>query len=914
MLQIKEITKTYTSKTNPESNVTALKNVSLIFGDSGLVFIVGKSGCGKSTMLNILGGLDTPDCGEMIIDQKSSLSFKKSDFDSYRNTCVGFVFQEYNLIDDFTVEKNISIAISLQGKKASKDTVDECLKKVDMAGCAKRRPNQLSGGQKQRVAIARALIKDPKIILADEPTGALDSETGSQIMKLLKDLSKDKLVIVVSHDLQYAKKYGDRIIKLKDGCVIGDSNPKPEDKKQNNLSLIKSKLGLFDSIKLAIRSLKCKFSKLILTIILSVVAFSTFGVMSAFTNWNRIDAITYTINNSDNKEISLKSINDSTYYSGIFTEAKTKEIKNKYTDVFVKEIVGASRYGDRIGHLSISSRGINNPRLPGVAFSKVYENADVYGYTCFSDDDLKKSGFDLEGRLPLSQNEIAISKIHYDSLKKADGLTTYEGLVISLTTNESSNIDFNVVGVIDNHFDTKKYAKITESDFINDKNLADRLHSDIVNSFTGIVYLNDSAFNSIKESEYSSLTYLDDGVFNEIKINDIYSDLESLYNDYLNKKYEIFCRDSEYYLWNDNHIILQARWFFENGYKESIHAQKYTKTVTDAEGTYEVVYEFNYDIQAWERTSEKPDGTLVIPEKPDLNITKQDFIDKQFVKNNKVELKDLLDNDGYFVELSGNDLILGIDSPSSTIYDQFVHGNQEIEIFSNNKALDQNKISFMFLQYDVETGEMYTGCKLTISNNLRQKIDETNKGYWKLNAVLTNNPSLNRDFVKYCNSIDSEGNRIEIQNVSTNLVGQIDSFMKGIVSTICVCVAFALALFSSLLLMNFLFISVSYSKKEIGILRGLGARNIDVLKIFAEEGLIISLINGVIASVVAIIGCLIINGQFAKALGYNVAILNISPVQPLLILACCLISSLLACALPILKNANKKPIDTINNH
>ena len=123
-----------------------------------------------------------------------------------------------------------------------------------------------------------------------------------------------------------------------------------------------------------------------------------------------------------------------------------------------------------------------------------------------------------------------------------------------------------------------------------------------------------------------------------------------------------------------------------------------------------------------------------------------------------------------------------------------------------------------------------------------------------------------------------------------------------------------LALFSSLLLMNFLFISVSYSKKEIGILRGLGARNIDVLKIFAEEGLIISLINGAIASVVAIIGCLIINGQFAKALGYNVAILNISPVQPLLILACCLISSLLACALPILKNANKKPIDTINNH
>lgn len=914
MLRVKEITKTYFSKTSHENNVVALNNVSLNFGDSGLVFIVGKSGCGKSTMLNVLGGLDTPDCGEMIIDQKSSLSFKKSDFDSYRNTCVGFVFQEYNLIDDFTVEKNISIALSLQGKKASKDTIDECLKKVDMAGCAKRRPNQLSGGQKQRVAIARALIKDPKIILADEPTGALDSETGSQIMKLLKDLSKDKLVIVVSHDLQYAKKYGDRIIKLKDGCVIGDSNPKPEDKKQNNLSLIKSRLGLFDSIKLAIRSLKCKLSKLILTIILSVVAFSTFGVMSAFTNWNRIDAITYTINNSDNKEISLKSINDSTYYSGIFTEAKTKEIKNKYADVFVKEIVGASRYGDRIGVLSISNRGSNNPNLPGVAFSKAYENIDVYGYACFSNGDIQKSGFDLEGRLPSNQDEISISRIHYESLKKANGLTTYDGLILRLAVNETSENDFKVVGVVDNHFDTKKYAKITELDLKNDKNLADRLHSDIVNSFTGIVYLNDSVYNSIKENEFSSLTYLDDGVFNEIEINNIYSGLESLFVDYLNKKYEIYCRDNEYYAWADNQIVLQPQWFSKNGYERDSYGSKYTKIVTDAEGTYEVVYEYNYDTHVWERTSEMADSTLVLPEKPNLNITKQDFIDKQFVKNNNIVLGNLLNSDGSFVELSENDLVLGIDSPSSNAYDRFVRGNQEIEIYNSNKIMNQNKVSYMFLRYDGETGEIYTDCKLAVSNNLKQTIQDENKGCWKLNAVLTNNPSLNKGFVKYCNSVDSEGNRIEIQNISTNLVSQIDSFMKGIVSTICVCVAFALALFSSLLLMNFLFISVSYSKKEIGILRGLGARNIDVLKIFAEEGLIISLINGVIASVVAIIGCVVINAQFAKTLGYNVAILNISPVQPLLILACCLISSLLACALPILKNANKKPIDTINNH
>ena len=148
---------------------------------------------------------------------KSSSTFSKSDFDSYRNTYVGFIFQEYNILSEFSIEDNLSLALELQGKKKDKEKVDYLLKQVDLDGFAKRKPNTLSGGQKQRIAIARALIKDPKIIMADEPTGALDSKTGKQVFDTLKKLSKDHLVIVVSHDREFSEIYGDRIIELKDG-------------------------------------------------------------------------------------------------------------------------------------------------------------------------------------------------------------------------------------------------------------------------------------------------------------------------------------------------------------------------------------------------------------------------------------------------------------------------------------------------------------------------------------------------------------------------------------------------------------------------------------------------------------------------------------------------------------------------
>ncbi|MBO5021441.1 MAG: ABC transporter ATP-binding protein, partial [Clostridia bacterium] len=220
MLETKELVKIYKPKKGVP--VTALDKVSLKFGETGMVFLLCKSCSGKSTLLNLLGGLDKYDGGEIIIKGVSSKDFKQKHFDSYRNTYVGFIFQEYNVLDDFTVGANIALAIELQNRKATDSEINEILKEVDLEGFGARKPNELSGGQKQRVAIARALVKKPQIIMADEPTGALDSNTGKQIFDTLKKLSREKLVIVVSHDREFAENYADRIIELSDGKVISD--------------------------------------------------------------------------------------------------------------------------------------------------------------------------------------------------------------------------------------------------------------------------------------------------------------------------------------------------------------------------------------------------------------------------------------------------------------------------------------------------------------------------------------------------------------------------------------------------------------------------------------------------------------------------------------------------------------------
>lgn len=274
MLVLNNIVKTYVTG---DVRVDALNGVSVAFRDSEFVAVLGPSGCGKTTLLNILGGLDRYDKGDLIINGVSTKKYSDRNWDAYRNHSVGFVFQSYNLIPHQTVLANVELALTLSGvsKEERRARAVAVLEKVGLGDQLKKKPNQMSGGQMQRVAIARALVNDPEILLADEPTGALDSETSVQIMDLLREVAQDRLVIMVTHNPDLANEYATRIVRLQDGRVIGDSNPydgseedesaRPETHKDAKANLRIKNMSFFTALSLSLNNLMTKKGRTILT-------------------------------------------------------------------------------------------------------------------------------------------------------------------------------------------------------------------------------------------------------------------------------------------------------------------------------------------------------------------------------------------------------------------------------------------------------------------------------------------------------------------------------------------------------------------------------------------------------------------------------------------------------------------------
>ena len=265
MLQLKNIVKTYETG---DLTQDALKGISIAFRESEFVSILGQSGSGKTTMLNIIGGLDRYTSGDLIINGISTKEYKDADWDYYRNNSIGFVFQSYNLIPHQTVLANVEMALTLAGvsKKERRERAIAVLKKVGLSDHIHKKPNQMSGGQMQRVAIARALVNNPDILLADEPTGALDSETSIQIMELLKEIAKDKLVIMVTHNPELAEKYSPRIVKLLDGYITSDSNPYTEEEKpKEKIKHKKISMSFRTALSLSFNNLRTKKGRTLLT-------------------------------------------------------------------------------------------------------------------------------------------------------------------------------------------------------------------------------------------------------------------------------------------------------------------------------------------------------------------------------------------------------------------------------------------------------------------------------------------------------------------------------------------------------------------------------------------------------------------------------------------------------------------------
>ncbi len=289
MLEIKNISKSYVTGTFTQK---ALDNFSLKFRREEFVSILGQSGSGKTTLLNIIGGLDKYDEGDLIINDKSTKSFKEKDWDAYRNNCIGFIFQNYNLITHISILENIEMGMTLSGvgSKEKREKALEALKKVGLEEHAHKKPNQLSGGQMQRVAIARALATDPDIILADEPTGALDSKTSQQIMKLIKEISKDKLVIMVTHNRQLAEEYSTRIVELKDGKLISDSNPITKvEKETETFSIRKTAMSFLTALKLSFNNIKTKKGRTALTAFASSIGIIGIALILSLSNGFKIE-------------------------------------------------------------------------------------------------------------------------------------------------------------------------------------------------------------------------------------------------------------------------------------------------------------------------------------------------------------------------------------------------------------------------------------------------------------------------------------------------------------------------------------------------------------------------------------------------------------------------------------------------
>lgn len=394
MLELKNIKKSY--KTG-EFVQHALRDVSIEFRKNEFVCILGASGSGKTTLLNIIGGLDRYDSGDLIINNMSTKKFKAIDWDRYRNNCVGFIFQNYNLIPHISIMDNVEMGMTLSGvsAKVRRKKAKDALKKVGLLEHSHKKPSQLSGGQMQRVAIARALVNNPDIILADEPTGALDTKTSVQIMNLIKDIAKDKLVIMVTHNPELASEYASRIIEFQDGEKISDSNPlKKEDKDDSLINIRKTAMSFVTALKLSFNNIKTKKGRTFLTAFASSIGIIGIGLVLSLSNGFKIE-----VDNFEKNSLSQAPIIISTQSMNMSEENMAKMMQGtsdnpKYTDK--KEVYVQKDVMETMMHTNVITseyldylKELDKTNLSGVAYQSATNyniiNKSSDGYNLVTD-------------------------------------------------------------------------------------------------------------------------------------------------------------------------------------------------------------------------------------------------------------------------------------------------------------------------------------------------------------------------------------------------------------------------------------------------------------------------------------------------------------------------------------------------
>ena len=515
MIKLENINKYYQSG---DERVHALKNINLELPYKGLVFVLGQSGCGKSTLLNVLGGLDKPEEGRILIEGADFSKFTSSDHNNYLNSYLGFIFQEYNILKDLNLYDNIALPLEMQhvDKKEIKKRTNEIIDLVGLTELKKRKINQLSGGQRQRIAVARALIKNPKLIIADEPTGNLDSVTGATIFELLKTLSQDRLIVIVSHDEESAYKYGDRIIKIEDGTLIedinypfdNDSNPllqfngyedieiakveslKANDKPKNENSLVLTKVSapLKTSFKIALKNINHKKFRFILMMFICALSLAFFS-------------FTIELNDATIRQNIYTSVENGYVYADVLQKSELPEgyIKTSIYDDYIGTNLEAGSYED----VRKASPGLNIHEYRSVAIS-VTQNANDRLINSFYTGEIEyltkydsRNTYNLIcGREPIEgKHEIMLTDYmiemfkYFDKLDIENNYSNYIGKYITLGTNTK----YRICGITNTNFE--KYIKFMQSPSID---VTNKLYYAFLNEYKAMntVYLDSNDYTA----------------------------------------------------------------------------------------------------------------------------------------------------------------------------------------------------------------------------------------------------------------------------------------------------------------------------------------------------------------------------------------------------------------------------------
>ncbi|MGM9858484.1 MAG: ATP-binding cassette domain-containing protein [Bacilli bacterium] len=489
MIALKNITKIYETKYD---SIKAVDNLSLDFADVGFNFLVGPSGCGKTTLLNILGLLENNYRGDYYFGNVNISKLNESKLTSYRNNFIGYVFQDFQLIESLTVSENILISLELLNRHKDQTLVSEMLTKVGLSGFENKKISTLSGGEKQRVAIARALIKKPKLLLCDEPTGALDKETGLSVLKLIKEISKEILVICVTHDVDSAKQFADRLLTMKDGSIIDDLELNSI-RKQNDQNKIKKdgKISFKRYFKMMGSYYFKKPLRGIFALFLSLVSVSILGTSIACSDINKYSLI---MSGMDKTNLSTYGIRKEVLYD--YNNSKSSAYVN-FSDKEFSEfchLIDGKAYP-----IYEFKKELSIDNLANVVNHDLYVKS-FYGYTEVNESMLLENDLTYVGNLPSLYNEVMITDYQFEYIKEANILDTSDRTIVYEinskedilgTTLSMNNMNYIVTGVVDTDFNFNRYNPLkSKSTYTN--SLRNELENQLEGSFSNVLYVSET--------------------------------------------------------------------------------------------------------------------------------------------------------------------------------------------------------------------------------------------------------------------------------------------------------------------------------------------------------------------------------------------------------------------------------------